>query len=42
MDIKFMSRYRKDKDYLNMIFDNVPIYVIKNYEVGLLGGFVIS
>lgn len=38
----FMKDYRKDKAYLNMIFDAVPVYIIKDIEVGLLGGFAVS
>ena len=38
----FLKEYRKDKAYLDFIFDSVPIYVIKDLEVGLLGGFAVS
>jgi len=37
-----MKSYRKDKEYLDFIFESVPIYVIKDLEVGLLGGYIVS
>lgn len=39
---KFMKEYIESRPYLKSNFDKIPVFVAKNPEIGLLGGFVLT
>lgn len=38
----FMKEYMDNRPYLKTVFDKIPIYVIKEKDIGLDGAFVIQ